>query len=67
MSSHHNTPDGADDLVQRFAARQLEMAAAELARDAERLAVAARQYADDIAAGRHAAHTGWPRMLPRWR
>jgi hypothetical protein len=43
----------ADDLARRMAARQIQMAADDLTRDAERLAVAARQYADDLAAGRH--------------
>jgi hypothetical protein len=43
----------ADDLTRRFVARQLQLAAQELEREAERLAVAARIYADEIAAGRH--------------
>lgn len=40
-----------DDLARRMVTRQVEMAQAELARDAERLATAARQYADDIERG----------------
>lgn len=43
----------ADALTHRFVARQLQLATDELVRDAERLAVAARQFADDAAAGRH--------------
>ena len=43
----------ADDLIRRFVTRQLQMAAEELEREAERLAVATRIYADEIAAGRH--------------
>ncbi|MFJ4785093.1 hypothetical protein [Streptomyces sp. NPDC088794] len=43
----------ADELARRFVTRQLQMAAEELEREAERLAVAARVYADEIAAGRH--------------
>jgi hypothetical protein len=43
----------ADDLTRRFVARQLHLAAQELESEAERLATAARQYADEIAAGRH--------------
>lgn len=40
-----------DDLTRRMATRQVEMAQAELARDAERLAIAARQYADSGSSG----------------
>ncbi|MCX4911847.1 hypothetical protein [Streptomyces sp. NBC_00878] len=42
-----------DNLARRFAARQVQLTADELEREAERLAVAARTYADEIAAGRH--------------
>ena len=44
----------ADDLARRFVARQLQLTTDELVRDAERLAVAVRQYADSVAAGRYA-------------
>lgn len=40
-----------DDLARRFAARQLQLAADDLVRDAERLARDARAYADTIASG----------------
>ena len=43
----------ADDLTHRFVTRQLQLTTQELEREAERLAIAARQYADEIAAGRH--------------
>jgi hypothetical protein len=43
----------ADELARRFVTRQLQMAVEELEHEAERLAVAARVYADEIAAGRH--------------
>lgn len=43
----------ADDLTRRFIDRQLQLTIDELKRDAERLASAARQYADDLAVGRH--------------
>ncbi|MGV9352333.1 hypothetical protein [Streptomyces misionensis] len=42
----------ADDLTRRFITRQLQLATDELVRDAERLAVSARAFADDAAAGR---------------
>ncbi|MFD8609404.1 hypothetical protein [Streptomyces sp. NPDC059631] len=42
----------AGDLTRRFVTRQLQFAASELERDAERLAVAARIYAEEIVAGR---------------
>jgi hypothetical protein len=41
----------ADDLTRRFIARQLQLATEELQRDAERLAAAARQYADELGCG----------------
>jgi hypothetical protein len=42
-----------DELARRFVTRQLQLTAKELEREAERLAVATRIYADEIAAGRH--------------
>ncbi|KOG33313.1 hypothetical protein [Streptomyces resistomycificus] len=43
----------AAELTRRFVTRQLQLTVEELEREAERLAVAARIYADEIAAGRH--------------
>lgn len=45
----------ADELVRRFAARQIQMATDDLKRDAERLARDAREYADAVAAGAHSS------------
>ena len=43
-----------DDLARRMADNQVAMCSASLARDAERLAASAKQYADDLKDGKHA-------------
>jgi aldehyde:ferredoxin oxidoreductase len=52
----------ADTLARRMADNQIRMTAEDLARDAERLATAARAYADELAAGK-TANSGSARRI----
>lgn len=58
----HQERDAVDPLARRMADNQIRMTVDDLARDAERLAVAARLYADELAEGK-ATNSGSARRL----